>query len=758
MKPEPMELTEVIRGIHVEPLELTQPLPEIAGHFAAEPGTVLLLSGGDLDCARYHFLAVDPWLQLRGSGRDMTLVTGNRRTEFAADPFETLDFLLSACRLPSPDLALPVGAGLFGYLSYDLKDRLENLPRTSMDAAGLPQICLYAPGILVVQDKLADRSWLCLPKFEGRNEASVQRQIAAFREKICRPLPPDGGFSGNPDGFRSDFTREEYEAAVQTIREYIAAGDVYQVNMSQRFEMTFHGDGYHLFKSLYRRNPAPFFAYIQAGDHQIVSTSPERFLKQRGRAIETRPIKGTRPRGTTAEEDAASGEQLRNNPKDDAELSMIVDLLRNDLGRVCRAGSVQVTQHKRLEAYQNVFHLVSVVEGRLEEDKTAVDLLRATFPGGSITGCPKIRAMEIIDELEPVRRHIYTGAIGYFGFHDTMDLSIAIRTAVIHEGRIVFSVGGGIVFDSVPADEYAETLHKGKTLMEAFAGEGTPSAEPSPVVWINGRCRNPDQAGIPITDLGVQYGFGFFETIRVHHGTPLHLADHLRRFNRTWGRLFPSSPPDLTWDDIIRETVRRNGLEDRVSAVKIIATRGTRLRPPVDHTLAVLARPYVHRLEATQKNGLDLATYPEPRRTPLADYKTLNYLYYHLAGEWARENGADEALILNPDGTVSETNSASLVVIRDRDLIRPESPAVLPGVMAEQVCGLLSKEGFSVQTRPVHPRELTTADMVLMTNALIGAVPILHLDGFALKPPSDLWRRINAQVLAPPPMDEYPAG
>ncbi|MBW2195839.1 MAG: anthranilate synthase component I family protein, partial [Deltaproteobacteria bacterium] len=215
--------------------------------------------------------------------------------------------------------------------------------------------------------------------------------------------------------------------AIKRIKKYIVSGHVYQVNMSQRFEMGFAGDPFRLFKRLYKSNPAPFFAYINAGDHQVLSTSPERFIFQQGRRVETRPIKGTRPRGKTLAEDSALRFELEQSKKDDAELSMIVDLLRNDMGKVCKPGSVRVVEHKRTEAYQNVYHLVSVVEGILNCKHDAVDLIMATFPGGSITGCPKVRAMEIIDELEPKRRHIYTGAIGYVSFHDTMDLSIAIR-------------------------------------------------------------------------------------------------------------------------------------------------------------------------------------------------------------------------------------------------------------------------------------------------------------------------------------------
>ncbi|HYQ30156.1 MAG TPA: aminodeoxychorismate synthase component I, partial [Polyangiaceae bacterium] len=264
------------------------------------------------------------------------------------------------------------------------------------------------------------------------------------------------------------FSRDEYCAAVETIRKYIIEGDVYQVNMSQRFQGQIDAEPFDCFAKMYAANPAPFFAYINAGEHQIVSTSPERFIELRSGRVETRPIKGTRPRGKSLAEDAALRKELQESTKEDAELSMIVDLLRNDIGKVCRPGSVQVVEHKRLEAYQNVYHLVSIVKGELDPGVDAVELLRATFPGGSITGCPKIRAMEIIDELEPFRRHIYTGSIGYFGFDGAMDLSIAIRTATFTHGNVVFSVGGGIVFDSEPGSEYEETLHKGRTLLNAL--------------------------------------------------------------------------------------------------------------------------------------------------------------------------------------------------------------------------------------------------------------------------------------------------
>ncbi|MGD9279212.1 MAG: aminodeoxychorismate synthase component I, partial [Desulfobacterales bacterium] len=570
--------------------------------------------------------------------------------------------------------------------------------------------------------------------------------LDSFKRIISDRPPEYGNFRGDAGGFKSNFTQAGYMNAIKKIKEYIAAGDIYQVNMSQRFEMDVQGDTFSLFKTLYHKNPAPFFAYIHAGNHHIVSTSPERFLLQTGQHVETRPIKGTRPRGKTPVEDKKLRRELKQSKKDDAELSMIVDLLRNDIGKVCRVGSVRVMKHKRLEAYQNVYHLVSIVEGRLDQGRDSVDLLKATFPGGSITGCPKIRTMEIIDELEPDRRHIYTGSIGYISFHDTMDLSIAIRTATIYDGQIVFSVGGGIVYDSDPLDEYEETLHKGRTLMEVFKGKENQSANKD-YVWINGALEPLDQAGIPVTDLGFQYGYGFFETIRVDQGDPGHLAAHVDRFNHTWEHLFDEKPPDLTWDEIINQVIVQNRLSDQTAAVKMIASKGDRETPPFNHTLLVTARPYTHRLAEKKVKGLNLAVYPHPRQTPLADHKTLNYLYYFLAGKWAKAQNADEALILNPDHTVSETHTANILLIKDNTVTKPVSLHVLPGIMDTEVCKLFTGWGFTIESKKLVLKDVFGFDQIIITNSLIGAVPVLSIDGKKLPEPSDLWKKINKILL-----------
>ena len=256
--------------------------------------------------------------------------------------------------------------------------------------------------------------------------------------------------------------------AVRRILEYIAAGDCYQVNLSQRLSAPYSGSAWSLYERLRAASPAPYSAFLDCGDHQVLSSSPELFLRVRGGEVETHPIKGTRPRGRTPEEDAAAAAELLSSPKDRAELLMIVDLERNDLGRVCRFGSVTVPELYRLESYANVHHLVATVRGQLRPQITPLECLRAAFPGGSITGAPKIRAMEIIEELEPVRRSLYTGAIGWVDGRGDGEWNIAIRTMVVKQGVVQFHVGGGVVADSDPQAEYEETLAKAGGMLAAL--------------------------------------------------------------------------------------------------------------------------------------------------------------------------------------------------------------------------------------------------------------------------------------------------
>ncbi len=734
-----------LTGVLTEPLELETSFLDLAARFSPTPGTVVLLSGGDLDCARHHLMGVLPWLTLEGRSGSTRLTVEEQVLDVEIPPFEALRRLTRRFRLPAEPWPAPVAAGLMGYLAYDLKDDLERLPRTSVDLWQLPHMLLFAPSVLVIHHREEGTTRLAAPIRSVHGREGAEAAVRRFRDIAAAPPPAMERFAADAQGLRSNFTPEAYQAAVGRVIDYIAAGDVYQVNLSQRFQVPCRGDAFELFGRLFAQNPAPFFAYVQAGDHQVVSTSPERFLQCRGVSVEARPIKGTRPRGKTAGQDRRLREELAASPKDDAELSMIVDLMRNDIGRVCAPGSVEVAEHKRLEAYENVYHLVSVVRGRLDQGRDAVDLLEATFPGGSITGCPKVRTMEIIDELESARRHVYCGSLGYIGFDDNLDLSIAIRTATILNGRMSFSVGGGIVYDSDPVSEYEETLHKGRTLLSACEAEA-PLVRQA-MVWYNGRIVPTDAAAVPVTDEGLLYGNGFFETLRADRGRVPLLQGHLERFRRTWRDLMPSPPPDLTWGTVIDQVLRANGLEGRCAAVKILATRGSRTAAPWDHTLLVSARPYTHRLQSIGAGGLHLGTYPHPRQSPLAVHKTLNYLYYLRAGQWARRHAFHEALILNPDESLSETNTANLLLIAGRQVLRPDSPAVLEGVMARAACRQLAVWGYEIVRRPLFAEALFDGRQVLAANALMGIVPVAAVDGRPVKADDRLWLRLNDELI-----------
>ncbi|MBA3036982.1 MAG: aminodeoxychorismate synthase component I, partial [Desulfobacterium sp.] len=608
---------------------LGEPFMDFVSRFAHLAGTVVFMSGGDHDCARYHILGILPWLTVSGYNQNLYLTTSEGTIHYNSNPFDVLRLILNKYKMNDAYNDIPFMSGLMGYLSYDLKDSLEKLPRTSLNDIQMPDVLFYAPSITVVHDRLTDETDLIIsPQNKDKDKAlHTFRQIFEGRLSKKRNEMHAGNFT-------SCFSKDSYIEAVNKIKEYIKAGDVYQVNLSQRFIADFSGDAFALFATLYENNPAAFFSYINGDTLQIISTSPERFILQQGTKIETRPIKGTRPRGATPSEDEKLKSDLLESSKDDAELSMIVDLLRNDFGKVCKAGSVEVVEHKRIEAYRNVYHLVSVVEGILKDDKDQVDLIKAIFPGGSITGCPKIRAMEIIDELEPCRRHIYTGSIGYISFHNTMDFSIAIRTISLLNNKIVYSVGGGIVLDSNPEDEYDETLHKGRTIMDTFETTKEAAIEKS-FIWHNGILKPDDNSCVCACSEGFMYGYGFFETIRVNKGNPAFLNEHIRRFNNAWEYFFKDTPPDLTWEDIIKQVIAANGLLNETVSAKIIAAKGGENYSMANYDLLVIAKAYSKRPQLKSNKGLNLALYTEPRQTPLASYKTLNYLYYLLAGQWA---------------------------------------------------------------------------------------------------------------------------
>ncbi|MHB1559867.1 MAG: aminodeoxychorismate synthase component I [Isosphaeraceae bacterium] len=420
---------------------------------------------------RMVFEAIDDTVQIVSEGRTL-----DRTTD---DPLDALAGFAEDLRLanphdPSDPDHPPFQGGLIGFLGYDLAPWIERLPRRIPRDSRMPDIRMGLYDTAVIHDRHTGSVTLHAWDLLGAGQLDVERRLNHWTVAIENECGAHDGsmVAGRPLTLTSAFDRRSYCNSVRRVLDYIAAGDIFQVNLSQRFEARGEIDALNTYLRLRRLSPAPFSAFLRWGDMAIVSASPEWFYQTRGPRIVTRPIKGTRPRGATPEDDARLAAELATSPKDRAELTMIVDLERNDVGRVSRYGSVVVEEALQVETFPQVHHLVATVSGLLRPDVGPIDVVRAMFPGGSITGAPKIRAMEIIDELEPNRRGLYTGAIGYLSRGGASAFNIAIRTILIEGDRASYQVGGGIVADSDPDAEYEETLTKGKALRAVLEGQG----------------------------------------------------------------------------------------------------------------------------------------------------------------------------------------------------------------------------------------------------------------------------------------------
>jgi para-aminobenzoate synthetase component 1 len=431
---------------------------ELFGVIADEPWSVFLDSGHlRASSGRVDILAARPFITLVTRGGETEVRQSGTAEHLPADPFVLLRQYLAADVQPT---SLPFVGGAIGYFGYDLVRRIEQLN----DDHGTPAVPDMVVGIYdwaVVVDHAQRASWLVGAERDPATAANWDALVALF-----------SGDAQSPDRqpFRvgsvtCNFSSDAYRQAFARIQAYINAGDCYQVNLAQCFTAPVSGDAWLGYQALRRINPAPYSAYLNFPDVQVLSSSPERFLAVRQGVVETRPIKGTRPRSVAPAADAALAQELQASEKDRAENLMIVDLLRNDLGKVCVPGSVAVPRLFEIESFASVHHLVSTVTGRLAEGCDAIGLLRASFPGGSITGAPKLRAMQIIEELEPDRRGVYCGAIGWLGFNGDMDSSIAIRTLVSSNGELQFCAGGGIVADSQADAEYQECFDKAEAML-----------------------------------------------------------------------------------------------------------------------------------------------------------------------------------------------------------------------------------------------------------------------------------------------------
>ncbi len=430
---------------------------------------------------RYSFLGFRPRAILRYVGGELHEWRGDMAADAepvavieVADPYGAVSDYLDAYRLPAVDDLPPFAGGAVGFFGYDLVRTVEPLAEPNPDPIGLPDMALMVSDVLVIFDHM--RHELTLMAYAFADDASdvdsayagAVRTLTDLRERLRGPVPtPPARDRGDGPEFTSNMGREQFEANVRRIVEYIRAGDAFQVVPSQRFSAPTPVEAFSIYRGLRTVNPSPYMYFLDFGDFQVAGASPEPLVKVTGRRVETRPIAGTYPRGESEEEDRRRAQELLRDPKERAEHVMLVDLGRNDLGRVCEFGSVEVDEFMIVEAYSHVHHIVSQVSGTLREGVTAMDALRAVLPAGTLSGAPKVRAMQIIDEVEPHKRGSYGGAIGYLGFTGDLDTAIHIRTVVVKDGVVHVQAGGGTVADAKPDYEYAESVNKAKAVFAA---------------------------------------------------------------------------------------------------------------------------------------------------------------------------------------------------------------------------------------------------------------------------------------------------
>ena len=432
---------------------------EVYNLFKGEKDNILLDSSKeDKKLSKYSFIGINPFLKFEVKNEKAHI----NDNIVEGDPFKVLENLIYQHKNDIQD-DIPFLSGAIGYISYDTGRLLEELPNTSKEDFTIPDMRFIFYKNIIIFDLINDKKYITDLDGNIENIESILKVIHNGEkindEVVCEK-------SNNI--FYSNFIKEDYKKAVTKLKEYIISGDVYIANMTQRFWCYNEEESFDIYKKLRSINKAPFSAYLNFEDFQIISSSPERFIQVFKNKAHTRPIKGTKPRGHNVEEDEKNKLELINSEKDKAELLMVVDLERNDFSKVCKPHTVKVTENFKLEEYATVFHLVSTVEGELKENVSSVRCIKECFPGGSITGTPKIRSMEIIEELEGIKRNIYTGSIGYFDFRGNCDFNIVIRTIIKKDNKAFFGVGGGITYDSIEEDEYNETLDKAKALMRVL--------------------------------------------------------------------------------------------------------------------------------------------------------------------------------------------------------------------------------------------------------------------------------------------------
>ncbi|NLT12238.1 MAG: aminodeoxychorismate synthase component I [Clostridiaceae bacterium] len=668
----------------------------------------------------------------------------------ASDPMALLSRILKLFRYREQADSLPTENGCFGgYIAYDYLEQIEQMPDTQQKALSYPILCLGMFDHSLVYDHSVNELYFCGNERIGLSTEMLDAKYLEI-ERVIRKREQQETLSGfarkvaNDEGIRgsnktddclgetiadefvcsralSDFTEKRYMEIVEKAREFIRDGDIFQVNLSQCFQGQYRGNPYHLYRALRTASPSGFFAFARFPEVTLVSSSPERFFHLKYGEVETRPIKGTRPNGDDPEANEANRIALLCSEKDRAELMMIVDLMRNDLGKICQFGKVSVKEPAKLETYRNVFHLVSTIVGEMRAELDAFDVVRALFPGGSITGAPKIRAMEIIRELEPHRRGIYTGSIGYIGFDGTSDLNIAIRTVVFEKERYSYCVGGGIVWDSIPEKEYLETLHKGRSIresLEIFESDSFSYREEFENN-VTAKCNLiPNGRDAIVETFGVSSA-GRVSLLKAH-------VDRLRNSAVALGFGWPFDDDDVV--NFIKYELRNTNYRGRVLRMLYFGISGQDCNHKVESPLSPFFRfESRDRYQPISAGGLSLTVHSF-KRNPQANmtyHKTTDYLENRLALAAANEKGFDDALFLNSEGEIAETTRHNIFVKIGNTLYTPRiETGILPGVTRAWLIRWAQECGMDVHVIALKQDIFKYADQVFLTNAVVGAMPV----------------------------------
>lgn len=709
-----------------------QPIFELFHLFEKNPYPFLIYQ------KRFCLMGSNPFLIFRSKGNNVSIEmpNGTRKNFKTHNPFFELKKLFKIYAQPHSTHPFFQG-GLVGYFGYDLGRTFEKIPSLAIDDENLPDILVGFYDRACVFDRFKNEGWLTAISLPKERKNNAIRKIASLREVLESSIPKKNFSAKLPreKNLKSNFTKSAYLSTVLKIKEYIAQGDIYQANLSQRFEASSYENDFALFKALYRENPAPFASFFKTPEFSLLSLSPEQFLKIDGRSVTTCPIKGTRPRGKTLFKDGQLKQELINSPKDDSELLMIVDLERNDLGKVCEFGSIKVSNLKQIEEHSNVFHLVATVKGILRKNVDHFDCLKALFPGGSITGAPKIRAMEIIEELEPTRRNLYTGSFGYMGFNQISDLSILIRTLIKKNHHLWFQVGGGIVADSDPESEFKETLAKGHTFFKVLKNKHLLREKKMPknMIYWNGSLYQEEDTPNLIEDRGLLFGDGIFESMRAIQGHILGLSDHLDRLFLGLKTLKINGPWNSeNLESIVKNTIQKSSFKD--CYIRINITRGRWFGEIMPNSssqpnLIIICRKFIP--HAKLKNGIKTMTLITRRNetSPLCRIKTLNYLENILGKIQAREQGFEDGVFLNTKGRLTEATSSNIFLIQKGGLITPPTEdGALPGIIRKWVLEKVSSLGLSLKIRSIAPDEIHEAQEAFLTNSVLGIVPWICSD------------------------------